>query len=169
MEGAVSLEKLLSSRPRRTEFDTRRNRLVYGRDYHRHQEETVVIVQLRSQVRVQKFLNTRGVSELNLPILHVRIGLQVEELGQAEQRCSGWVPMVGCRTVFLGQHKRSAQRTAVQLRPHQQTMRYQVAKNEPVVVHHGRQVERCRSRQGAAVCCNGLLGGASRGLAARRT
>jgi hypothetical protein len=32
--------------------------------------------------------------------------------------------------------------------------------SEPVVLHHGRQAGRCRSPRGAAVCFNGLLGGA---------
>jgi len=32
-----------------------------------------------------------------------------------------------------------AQRTAIKQRPHQQTMRSQVAKTEPVVFHHGRE------------------------------
>jgi hypothetical protein len=33
----------------------------------------------------------------------------------------------------------SGQRTAVKQRPHQQTVRHQVATNEPVVLHHGRE------------------------------
>jgi hypothetical protein len=32
---------------------------------------------------------------------------------------------------------------------------------EPVVLHHGRQEGRIRSRRGAAICCNGRLGGAA--------
>jgi hypothetical protein len=54
----------------------------------------------------------------------------------------------------------SAQRTAVQLRSHQQMKRCQVATSQAVVVHHGLKVGRSRSRRGAADCCNGLLGGA---------
>jgi hypothetical protein len=52
------------------------------------------------------------------------------------------------------------QRTAVKQRPHQETGRQQAATSEPVVLHHGREGRRCRSRRGAADCCNGLLGGA---------
>jgi hypothetical protein len=52
-----------------------------------------------------------------------------------------------------------AQRTAVQLRPHQQTIRAQLATTEPVVLEHGREVGGLRSRQRAAGYCNGLLGG----------
>src|SRR5687767_1565133 len=54
---------------------------------------------------------------------------------------------------------RSVQRTAVQLRPHQQTEKCHVATSEPVVGHHGREAGGFRSRRGVAVCCNGLLGG----------
>jgi hypothetical protein len=35
-----------------------------------------------------------------------------------------------------------------------------MATSEPVVLHHGREEGRWRSRRGAAVCFNGLLGGA---------
>jgi hypothetical protein len=52
----------------------------------------------------------------------------------------------------------SAQRTAVQLRPQQETMTAQVATSEPVVHHHGRQAGRRSRRRGAAGSCNGLLG-----------
>jgi hypothetical protein len=38
-----------------------------------------------------------------------------------------------------------------------------VATSEPVVLHHGREGARRRSRRGAAVCFNGLLGGAPHG------
>src|SRR5215216_4210879 len=53
-----------------------------------------------------------------------------------------------------------AQRTAVQLRPHDQSKRSSVDKTEPVVLHHGREARPFTSRRRAAVCCNGLLGGA---------
>jgi hypothetical protein len=52
----------------------------------------------------------------------------------------------------------SGQRTAVQLRPHQQTMRWQVAMTEPVVDNHGRQAGGVRLRRGAAVCLQRLVG-----------
>ena len=42
----------------------------------------------------------------------------------------------------------------------QKPRRHQMATSEPVVHHHGRQAERCRSRRGAAVRFNSLLGGA---------
>jgi hypothetical protein len=53
-----------------------------------------------------------------------------------------------------------AQRTAVKQRPHQETRRYQVATSEPVVVHHGREGGRRRSRGVRPSVFNGLLGGA---------
>ena len=55
----------------------------------------------------------------------------------------------------------SAQRTAVQQRPHPEIRAVSVEKTEPVVHHHGRQARRLRPQRGAAVCCcNSLLGGA---------
>ena len=51
-----------------------------------------------------------------------------------------------------------AQRTAVKQRPHQETGRQQVATSEPVVHHHGRQGGGIRSRRGAAVCLQRLVG-----------
>ena len=61
-----------------------------------------------------------------------------------------------------------AQRTALKQRPHQETPTCQVATSEPVVVHHGREGRRCRSRRvaavGAAACLNGLLGGLRKGV-----
>jgi hypothetical protein len=53
-----------------------------------------------------------------------------------------------------------AQRTAVKLRPHQETTRSTAAMTEPVVHHHGREAGRCRLRRGAALSFNSLLGGA---------
>src|SRR5207248_1126825 len=54
----------------------------------------------------------------------------------------------------------SAQRTAVEQRPHQETGRQQVATSEPVLHHHGRE-GRGNGRDNALVCFNGFLGGAS--------
>jgi hypothetical protein len=48
------------------------------------------------------------------------------------------VPNNAIATIF-SKRSRLAQRTAVKLRPHQQTKRWQMTKAEPVVLHHGRE------------------------------
>jgi hypothetical protein len=52
-----------------------------------------------------------------------------------------------------------AQRTAVKQRPHQETTSLQAVMTEPVVPDHGREGRRIKSRRGAAVSFNSLLGG----------
>jgi hypothetical protein len=60
---------------------------------------------------------------------------------------------------FEGQQEslaRSAQRTAVKQRPHQETGRQQVATTEAVVLHHGREVDgdtQNEARPSASTAC----------------
>jgi hypothetical protein len=51
----------------------------------------------------------------------------------------------------------SVQRTAVKLRPHQETTAVQEAMTEPVVGHHGREGGGRSKPRGAAVSFNSLL------------
>jgi len=54
--------------------------------------------------------------------------------------------------------RQPGQRTAVKLRPHQETTSWQIATSEPVVLHHGRERGGGRARRGAAVSFNSLWG-----------
>src|SRR5215216_7777203 len=60
-----------------------------------------------------------------------------------------------------------AQRTAIQLRPHDQSRRLQIETTAPVVLHHGRPAGRRRWQRVAAGSCNGLLG--SSGMTTERS
>jgi hypothetical protein len=66
-------------------------------------------------------------------------------------------------SILLRQAPLSAQRTAVQLRPHQQTGRNEVGDNRARGSPSRATGGRCGSRRRAAVCCSGLLGGVANG------
>lgn len=102
MEGAVTPK--IGFRPRPSRRGVRTGGVIQRGEDHAHEEESVVVVEERAIVEIEKIREARSVREFDLPVLHVTLRVEVQKPRQTSERRSGRIPMMDRGAIVSRQH-----------------------------------------------------------------